>query len=901
MAFESFDKSIYDRIAVAEDALIAEEEQSFEFGGKENWEKFKKKFKPIIPIIIMWLFWFLFIILIITSIVKVASAIYTLNLSGLNLNAFFKGFCIIGPAILWVVQSYTDHFGVVLWRKNFTLAVAVLSFCMFCVELSLVISYYIVVPLVFKIPISRDITVSMVVNLARGILTVCTLLLPFIISFTLFKTVFSRNSKDFIKDFKITKYVDLRRNKRFKYDSKYVKDIKTGRYHVIKEADRYLHTLWDGTTGTAKTSGSMSPSIVGDLNQRVYNEDYIKAQFLKLLRSKDIEITKPFTDFSAEYFAPVTERGKREMKKARDKARVAGITLLAPNSGLGDTIYEMAHKRGIKVNRIDPTLDEHEHHKPGFIGFNPLYIDPNIQGLKRRIEINARACLFADVMQAVYDSGSKGDPFFSSVNRNVTTSVTILLLLTFEGFYGRQPNPSDVQDVLNDFERARKYYDAFRKMENSEDYKFILDFVGFNMLGEGRKKMEEHASGLKMLINELLINPLFKAILCAKESIDIDRALENGEVTIVNYATELGMTQAMAFGMFFAFTFNNSVVRRPGNENTRVPHFYYIDEFAMLLHPKFEQMFTYYRQFRVASGVCIQSIDQVRKNPATAYFESVLLGNTGHQMFYGRMSHVEMDIIEKLGGTMEEIVEQKTVNETALSLENTSLSYSTRETPQTVSRVNSTIARYQDFMHVYFFTVDSGTPLPPFVGKVNFVEKHEKVGLKRYKCDWSKYFPNNTETSVNKPSNEVRTEHVVISDEVPKAEAVENDRVVEPPIINAKPTANIIIGNMMGEEKEETAHSEGVEPVYDGSFNLFDGIEEDSGVKVYNSANSFNETVNELSSEDSKSVSDNPIDEPAKNQSNDGSNSGNSDGPTIFDINSSDEDDEVDAYNNFNL
>lgn len=85
--------------------------------------------------------------------------------------------------------------------------------------------------------------------------------------------------------------------------------------------------------------------------------------------------------------------------------------------------------------------------------------------------------------------------------------------------------------------------------------------------------------------------------------IDIDKILEDGEITVVNYALELGMCEATAFGLFFSLSFNNAVVGRPGTEFTRLPHYYYIDEFPILLHSDQEQMFTMFRQYNVSNMV----------------------------------------------------------------------------------------------------------------------------------------------------------------------------------------------------------------------------------------------------------------------------------------------------------
>ena len=129
-----------------------------------------------------------------------------------------------------------------------------------------------------------------------------------------------------------------------------------------------------------------------------------------------------------------------------------------------------------------------------------------------------------------------------------------------------------------------------------------------------------------------------------------------------------------------------------------------------------------------------------------------------------------METIQKMGGEIDYIMEQNTISETSITSDNPQYSYSTRETVQKQARVDSTKARYQDFMQVYFFTVDNGTPIPPFHGKVNFVEKYEKVGLKRYNPKWDKYFPKfevltkNSESDVikvytsdvNKPSEVIK-------------------------------------------------------------------------------------------------------------------------------------------------
>ena len=75
---------------------------------------------------------------------------------------------------------------------------------------------------------------------------------------------------------------------------------------------------------------------------------------------------------------------------------------------------------------------------------------PGLPVMEQIIKRNEISVLFADVAQAVYDASGQSDVYFAGLNKNVTTSVTMLVLLTFEFLpesekAGRsQPDPTDV-------------------------------------------------------------------------------------------------------------------------------------------------------------------------------------------------------------------------------------------------------------------------------------------------------------------------------------------------------------------------------------------------------------------------------------------------------------------------
>ena len=106
-------------------------------------------------------------------------------------------------------------------------------------------------------------------------------------------------------------------------------------------------------------------------------------------------------------------------------------------------------------------------------------------------------------------------------------------------------------------------------------------------------------------MDNLLRLPGVKSILCNRyNNINFDEALRNGEVTLVcTRRGDLGRTSHRAFGLFFILSMQNAVLRRPGNESTRVPYFLYIDEFPEFICRSTDAMFTMFRKYILENGI----------------------------------------------------------------------------------------------------------------------------------------------------------------------------------------------------------------------------------------------------------------------------------------------------------
>lgn len=752
---------------------IATMEDATDYSGTNN-QSFRERAKMIkewikqrLPVVVLSGIWITVILHAAWMIMTLAMAVVYLDEAFLDENIGYAFFWCGGAFFAWAISTQYDFWNYKR-RKICSINIAIINLCIYITLFFIKLSLDVVVPVVLLIPTNLDITIDMVISLARLVGTLVALVPSIAVLHGIVRLLNTDENKQIIMEYRIDRHWDRRKGKRYKYDWMIVRNKENGKYIRVREEDRSLHAMADGTTGTAKTAGVFTPGIVNDLDRKVRNEDVLKRKLLKMVKKKELVLREDFddSDFSINHFISTSPKAQKKFEKITACIRSAGMTTLAPNASFADTIYEFATKRGIKVNRVDPMLIDGKH-KPGFIGFNPLYINPELSGIERKIEIFSKASLFADVSQAIYELNGKGDPYFTSLNRNISTTIIILLELTMQDAEGRQPTPADVQEIINDFERVKKYLDVLKHRQDSADYSYVIDIIEKQLLGESAKKIAEQATGLKIIINELLMHPLVKSVLCAEKSVDMDRALAEGQVILVNYALELGQSQATAFGLFFSLNFNNAVLRRKGNEKTRLPHYFYIDEFPFLLHPRMEQCFTMFRQYGVSTCVALQTLDQLDKNEQTRYMRNVLLGNTAHQIFFGRMSPTEMELLEKMGGQYTVLQEQDTVSEQALSVENTSITMSKRTSKTKESRLEGGNVRYKEFMEVTFFTVLRGTAMLPLAGKVNFVENYKKSRVRRYRVNWHKLYDSakaaelNKDIKTEKSNDETTVQHTV--------------------------------------------------------------------------------------------------------------------------------------------
>lgn len=427
---------------------------------------------------------------------------------------------------------------------------------------------------------------------------------------------------------------------------------------VVPEKKRYEATLVQGATGTGKTATVLLPMSALDLEKKYFFREYSKKIGYSLLKRGIAYMNGPFNNeyvnrnFTLNYIKP--KRGMEDQFMDEVKPliqyvdnstgqityRNIGITVVENDGKFISDFIGVAKNFDIDVLSIDPASPETT------LSINPFAIpDPA-----------KVASIVSDVLNAMYEStggGKAGDPFFTQVTIDAFQNLSILLKEMYPILHnGEIASLEDMLELLYNFDAVEEMTEEMKKVPELEQkykllikyfeknfYKPALNINGFEIpgtRGSGRKDTEKFLYGAITQLNNLVRHPGLKAALCGKKNlIDFDKAFADGSViTACSRKGELGILQAKAFGMFFILQFQDAVLRRKGIEDSRTPHFLYIDEFPEYITKDMEVMFTLFRKYRCGVTVAIQNLSQLEKS-GQAYYRQTVLANTKTQIIFG--------------------------------------------------------------------------------------------------------------------------------------------------------------------------------------------------------------------------------------------------------------------------
>lgn len=430
------------------------------------------------------------------------------------------------------------------------------------------------------------------------------------------------------------------------------KDVDTGKTVKIPELKRFETTLVVGVSGSGKTSMIYEPMIARDIDKKFFFKELSKEMAFTALKTGIASLKHPYNNdyinknFNLNMLKPNSAKLKLYqafMKKlilnvSGDEVvyRNLGITYISPDFESVSHIISVADNYKMPINLIDPNDPASPGLNP-FVFENPLHISVAISNVLAGFHTPSTAEL---------DFAYRKDLVSQAIE-----NLAILLKVMYPKMHdGDLPNLEDMVECLNDFSIVENMCEEMKQDEElRQEYKLLLAYFKKNFYenSAGKPETEKIVSSASSQLDTLLRYPGVRNILCRRSNnLNFDDALANGEITLVcTRRGDLGKTAHKAFGLFFILLMQHSILRRPGNENTRIPHFLYIDEFPDFICSSTEALFTLYRKYRVASVVCSQSLDQL--DIEHGKFKRTILANSANKIVFGNNSPEDNDWWEK--------------------------------------------------------------------------------------------------------------------------------------------------------------------------------------------------------------------------------------------------------------
>ena len=409
----------------------------------------------------------------------------------------------------------------------------------------------------------------------------------------------------------------------------------------IPEIRRYESTLVVGISGAGKTSLIFEPWVAQDIDKKFFYKESSKTLAFAALKSGIATLNCPYDNdyinknFNLNMLVPV-ENKKKLYKSYLSKFiyaesgssiyyRNLGITYVAPEDETINRVKSICENFGMSYNLVDPN-------DSNSVGLNPFSFDNPVQ----------TALSISTILKGFYEENKLDISMFyynAELTNQIIENLAVLLKVTYPKLNnGKLPNLEDMYKLLNNFSLIEKMCKIIENDANlAETYQNQLNYFKKNFYDNSpnRAQMEKLVAYPISQLDNLLRYPGVKKILCNRSNnMNFDNALLNGDITLVcTRRGDLGENAHKLFGLFFLLLMQFSVLRRAGNENTRLPHFLYIDEFPDFICPAIEPIFTIYRKYRVATVISAQNLSQL--NAKGEKIGNTIIANCANKIVFG--------------------------------------------------------------------------------------------------------------------------------------------------------------------------------------------------------------------------------------------------------------------------
>lgn len=523
----------------------------------------------------------------------------------------------------------------------FVIALAVIAISMFMQWLNLGVWLFLI-----SVPGYSDLVTNFS-ELFRPALTAISAFIPIVIGYRVFNFLYFGVNDSLDQTRSIWDYggIDLSDQKEgrgpYTCEVFLCKDKETGKTVTIPESSRYQSLFVCGGSGSGKTSLVFEPLIARDLERKFFFREVSKELGYTALKTGIAYLNRPYdneylnSNFNLNMLIPA--EGKETIYKTFMKKMILsdlpemtyknnGITVLSPDKEISDHMISVCKNFQIPYNIIDPQ-------DSNSIGLNPfVYDDPN----KIAITISSALRAMYNTQHSDLEEAYREDLVIRAIE-----NVSILLKEMYPRMNeGALPNLEDMLKMFTNFDLIEKMCEIMaHDDELREKYSVQLSYFKkyFYKTASAKDETERIIYAAVSQLDNLLRIPGVKNILCNRyENINFDDMLANGEITFVcTRRGDLGSSGHKAFGLFFLISMENAVLRRPGNEKSRVPHFLYIDEFPDFICRDTEAIFTMYRKYKIATTISAQNLSQLETPTSRDNYRKTILANCVNKIFTG--------------------------------------------------------------------------------------------------------------------------------------------------------------------------------------------------------------------------------------------------------------------------
>ena len=419
----------------------------------------------------------------------------------------------------------------------------------------------------------------------------------------------------------------------------------TGNKEIIPEESRFNQFLVVGPSGTGKTSLVFEPMVARDIEKKYFFRSTAKEMGYTALKTGIATLNCPYTnDYLNEHFnlnMLTPTQGKEGLYKTYMKNMILGesngkyiyrdlgITSISPDYESISHMIEFAENFNVPYHIVDPN-DRNS------IGLNPFVYDNPLKA----------ASVFGYVLKAMYQGTLENIDKVNLENDAIEAleNTCTLLKVSYPIIYKDRDYLPTLEDVLKLFKNMDAVEDLCKKLEAvpeiAEDYAMTIQYFRkhFYESSPRRYETEKALQYASSIFEKLLRYPGVKNIICNRNNnINYENVLANGEVVLVcTRRGDLGASVHRTFGLFFILLMQSAVLKRPGNESTRIPHFLYIDEFPEFISKVTEPIFTLYRKYKVGTTISSQTLAQL--GDVNAKYRQTIVSNCINKLVFGNNS-----------------------------------------------------------------------------------------------------------------------------------------------------------------------------------------------------------------------------------------------------------------------